>query len=128
MLDLLYDRYEKSDFFSSDFISLLSCFRGISAKLSKQYYLKLPDNFFICYSYSGWVFSGLFRDRIAKPPPVPASPLPKICHTYATMMTLSRVILWLYLDLLTSVFFHQKSATLVIWRNTDIDCILIHNC
>ena len=44
----LHDRYDKSDFFSSDFILLLSCFRGISAKLSKQYYLKFPDNYFFC--------------------------------------------------------------------------------
>ena len=29
--------------------------------------------------------------------------------------------------LLTSAFFHWKSATFVISRNTDIDCILIHN-
>ena len=28
--------------------------------------------------------------------------------------------------LLTSVFFHRKSANVVISRNTDIDCILIH--
>ena len=29
--------------------------------------------------------------------------------------------------LLTSAFFHRKSANFVILRNTDIDCILIHN-
>ena len=29
--------------------------------------------------------------------------------------------------LLTSAFFHQKSANFAISRNTDIDCILIHN-
>ena len=29
--------------------------------------------------------------------------------------------------LLTSASFHQKPANLAIWRNTDIDCILIHN-
>ena len=44
----LHDRYGKSDFFSSDFILLLSRFRGISAKLSKQYYLKFPDKYFFC--------------------------------------------------------------------------------
>ena len=31
------------------------------------------------------------------------------------------------LILFTSTFFHRKSATLVISRNTDTDCILIHN-
>ena len=29
--------------------------------------------------------------------------------------------------LLTSTFFHRKSANFAISRNTDIDCILIHN-
>ena len=29
--------------------------------------------------------------------------------------------------LLTSAFFHRKSASFAISRNTDIDCILIHN-
>ena len=44
----LHNRYDKSDFFSSDFILSLSCFRGISAKLSKQYYLKFPNKYFFC--------------------------------------------------------------------------------
>ena len=55
----LCDRYDKSDFFFSDFISLLSCFRCISAKSSKQYYFRFPNKYFFCYSYSGWVFLGL---------------------------------------------------------------------
>ena len=66
-------------------------------------------------------------------------PLPKIYHTYPTMMKLSTVILYLtkiqniYKSRDTpirfrSVFFHQKSATSFILRNTDIDCILIHTC
>ena len=42
----LHNTYDKSDFFSSDFISLLSCFRGVSAKLSNQYYLKFRDKYF----------------------------------------------------------------------------------
>ena len=65
--------------------------------------------------------------------------LPKICHTYPTMMRLGSYTLpkedpkniwitwqtpWL---LLTSAFFHWKSANFVISRNTDIDCILVHN-
>ena len=45
----LHDRYDKSDFFSSDFISLLSCFRGISVKLSKQYYLQIPWRIFFLF-------------------------------------------------------------------------------
>ena len=67
--------------------------------------------------------------------------LPKICHTYPTMMNLSAVIPYLtkiqniYKSHDTSIkfcwhqfFFHQKSETLVTSRNTDMDCILIHNC
>ena len=65
--------------------------------------------------------------------------LPKICHTYPTMMKLGSVIpylkkiekiwitwhtLWLRL---TSAFFHQKSANVVISRITDMDCILVYN-
>ena len=42
----LHDRYDKSDFFFSDFISLLSCFRCISAKSSKQYYFRFPSKYF----------------------------------------------------------------------------------
>ena len=33
-------------------------------------------------------------------------------------------ILWV---LLTSAFFHQKAASFAISRNTDIDCLLVHN-
>ena len=66
-------------------------------------------------------------------------PLPKICHTYPTMMKLGTVIpypkkiqkyIWITWHtpwvLLTSAFFHQKSANFAIWRNTDIDSFLIH--
>ena len=64
-------------------------------------------------------------------------PLPKICHTYPAMMKRSSYTLpkedpknisiswhipWV---LLTSAFFHRKSANFVISRNTGIDCILI---
>ena len=67
------------------------------------------------------------------------SPLPKTCHTYSTMMKLGTFItylkkiqknMWLTWHtpwfLQTSAFFHWKSATFAISRNTDIDCILIH--
>ena len=64
----LHDRYDKSDFFSSNIISFLSCCRGMSAKLSKQYYLKFPDKYFFSSSYSGWVFLGLLTDRVSKKP------------------------------------------------------------
>ena len=47
-------------------------------------------------------------------------PLPKICHTYPTMMKLDTVIPYL-------TFFHRKTATFAILRNTHIDCILIYN-
>ena len=68
------------------------------------------------------------------------TPLPKICHTYPTMMKPGTVIPclknirniyesrdttpWL---LLKSAFFHRKSVNFVISRNTDIDLILVHN-
>ena len=66
-------------------------------------------------------------------------PLTKICHTYPTMMKLGSYSLpkedpknisitrhtpWV---LLTSAFSHWKSANFVISRNTDIDCISMHN-
>ena len=90
----LHDRYDKSDFFSSNIISFLSCFRGISAKLSK---LKFPDKYFFCSSYSYWVFLGLLTDRGAKmpPPPPPPPTVPKICHTYPTTMKLNTAIPYL---------------------------------
>ena len=66
-------------------------------------------------------------------------PLPKICQTYPTMMKLGSYTLpkedpkniWITWHtpwvLLTSAFFHWKSANFAISRDTDIDCILIHN-
>ena len=58
-----------------------------------------------------------------------SSPLPKICHTYPTMMkfysyTLPWHTLWV---LLTSAFFHRGSVNFGITKNADIDCILVHN-
>ena len=67
------------------------------------------------------------------------TPPPKICHTYLTMMKLGTVTPFLkkiqkYINHVTDPFnsadigiFHRKSANLVISRNTDIDCILMHN-
>ena len=65
--------------------------------------------------------------------------LPKICHTYSTMMKLGTVIPYLKKIqkicksrdtpprlLLTSAFFDRKSANFVISRNTGIDWILVH--
>ena len=86
---------------------------------------------FFVNSCSGWVFSGLLRDK----------PL-EICHTYPTMMKLGTVISYLeeiqkvYKTRDTSLEFHwhqhffiffRKSANFAILRNIDIDCILIHN-
>ena len=66
----------------------------------------------------------------------------KICHACSTIMKLGTVIPYLkkikkkkYLNCLTlslcvllaSAFFHRKSANFAISRNTDIDCISIHN-
>ena len=63
-------------------------------------------------------------------------PLPKIFHTYPTMMKLPylKKIQKIYESrdtllefCLTSAFFDRKSANFAISRNTDIDYILIHN-
>ena len=68
-------------------------------------------------------------------------PFPKIFHSYPTMMKqLGTVIPQLkkiqkiYESRDTSPdicwhqhFFHQESANFVISKNTDIDCILVHN-
>ena len=67
------------------------------------------------------------------------APFRKICHTYSKMMKLNTVIPYLNKIqkicitwhtpsfLLTSLFFHRKSANFAISWNTDIDCIFIHN-
>ena len=54
---------------------------------------KFPDEYFFCLSYSGWVFSRLLTDQVAKMHPTP--PFHKICHTHPTMMKLSTVIPYL---------------------------------
>ena len=86
-------------------------------------------------SYSGWAFSGLVtvagRGVGGK-----KAPLPKICHRYPTMMKIGTVIPYLkniqniYESRDTTLdfcwyqyFFHWKSASFVISRNTDIYCI-----
>ena len=60
----------------------------------------------------------------------------KICHTYPAIMKLGTVIPYLKKIqkifesrdvILKSAFFHWKSANFVVPRNTDIDCILVHN-
>ena len=43
------------------------------------------------YPYSGWVFLGLLTDGGGKNQKAPP-PIPKICHTYPTMMKLDTVI------------------------------------
>ena len=67
-------------------------------------------------------------------------PFPKLCHIHPTMMLLGTVISYpkkiqkTYKSCETPFefrryqhFFYRKSATFVVSRNTDIDCILIHN-
>ena len=81
---------------------------------------------------------GLFRgcSRMGGPK---RSPLPKICHTYPTMMKPGTIIpyqkkIQKYMNHVTHPMssadiniFHRKSANFAISRNTEIDCILIHN-
>ena len=132
----LHDRCDKSDLFFSDFISLLGCFRGISAKSSKQYYLKFPGKYFFLLT--------IFRMdlfRAAHGLGCKNAHLHKICHTYPTMMKLSTVTPYLtkiqniykhvthllsFADI--STFSPKITRTFVISRNTDIDCISIYNC
>ena len=86
----LPDRYDKFDFFFSDFISLLSCFSGISAKSSKQYYFKSPDKYFFLLTIFRMGLFGAAHASGCK-----NAHLHKICHTYPTMMKLSTVIPYL---------------------------------
>ena len=54
--------------------------------------------------------------------------LPKICHRYLTMMKIGAVIP--YLKKIQQIYKPRDiftGANFVISRNTDIDCILIHN-
>ena len=76
----LHDRYDKSDF-----VSLLSCFGGISGKSSKQYYFKFPDKYFFRMGLFGVAHGSGCKN----------AHLHKICHTYPTMMKLSTVISYL---------------------------------
>ena len=77
----LHDRYDKSDFFSSDLISSLNCFPWNSL-----------SNIFSVNHIQVGSFQGCSRIGVRKCPP---PPLPKICHTYPTMMKLSTVIPYL---------------------------------
>ena len=81
--------------------------------------------------FQGW--SQMREGGRAKKPP-----LPKICHTCRTIMKFSIYTLpkedwkniWITCHtpwVLLTVFFHRKSANFPISRNTDIDCILLHN-
>ena len=60
------------------------------------------------------------------------APHTKTCHTYPTMMKLGTVIPCLkkiqkLYNSRDTAFFHWKSATFAISRNTDTDCIFILN-
>ena len=69
-------------------------------------------------------FRGCSRMGVTRIPPCPS----KICRTYPTMMKLGTVIPYLKkIQKILKIFFHRKSASFVISRNTDIDCILVHN-
>ena len=81
--------------------------------------------------FLGWVFLGLLTYRVTK-----KASLPRICHTYRTMMhsyTLPRRF-ESYLNHVTHplisadiTIFHRKSASFAKSRNTNIDWILIRN-
>ena len=52
-------------------------------------------------------------------------PLPKICHTYSTMMKLGTIIP--YPKKIQKIYESRDTPLFAISRNTGIDCILIHN-
>ena len=133
----LHDRYDKSDFSSSDIISFWSCFCGILAKLRRQYYLKFPEKYFFLFIIFRLGLFGSTHGPGCKNAPCS---LTIICHTYRTMINIARLYLTeqrfkIYrnhvrhpLNFADISIFHQKSITIAISRNTDKDCILIHNC
>ena len=90
----LHNRYNKSDsdIFSSDFITSLSCFRGISTNLSDLHCLKLPDKYFFVNHIQVVSFRGCSRIGVQK---FPLPSFTKICHTHPTMMKLSAITLYL---------------------------------
>ena len=82
-------------------------------------------------SLIGWAFSRLLTDSGEN------APLPKICHTYPTIMKIGILYLKNIQKIYKSVIhplssagitiFPRKSATLLISRNTDLDWILVHH-
>ena len=87
----LHDRYGKSDFFFFFwfYISLLSCFHGISAKSSKQYYFKFPEKYFSVNHIQDGSFWAAHGSGCKN------AHLHKICHTYPKMMKRGTVIPYL---------------------------------
>ena len=98
------------------------------------------DWFFFLISFHYWAAFVIYQQTAAHGLRCKNAQLHKICHTYPKIMKLGAVIP--YLMKIRKInksrdtaikfywhqyFFHQKSATFVISRNTDIDCILIHN-
>ena len=120
-------------FFFWFYISLLSCFHGISAKSSKQYYFKFPEKYFSVNHIQDGSFWAAHGSGCKN------AHLHKICHTYPKMMKLGTVIPYLtkiqniYKSRDTPInfcwhpYFFTKNHQLIS-RNTDIDCSSIHNC
>ena len=124
-----------------NFGNFFSCPVKLLKNLKLKFRLKFSHAFMVIYSLytilillRRGLFSGLHMDCGTK-----KVPIPKICLTYPTVMTLgttisypkktekiykSRDTTWV---LLTSAYFLGKSANLAIPRNTDIDCIWTHN-
>ena len=128
--------------------TLLRSFKcPLSHKISEKCNEQILGNFRVFaffgakLSYSLTLFSmGLFEAAHRWGRAMISPTLPKICHTYTTMVKLGTIIPYLKkiqktyesCDTLFEVCwdylsFHRKSITLVISRNTVIDCILIHN-
>ena len=83
----LHDRYDKSDFFFSDFYSLLSCFRGISAN---KILLQVPWQIFFLLIIFRMDLSGATHGLGCK-----NAHLHKNFRTYPKMMKLCTVIPYL---------------------------------
>ena len=69
-------------------MQLSELFKKILARSKILYSQNLRFN---CEPYSGWAFSGLLKDGRGQKAP----PLPKICHTYPTVIKLGTVIPYL---------------------------------
>ena len=124
MADSQLERLERPSKYSKTFMTPQA-----RMNINLYFYTSELANAWNVNSISGWAFSGLLTDGDAQISHISYNN--ESCHSY-TLPKEDPKNIWLTLYipwvLLTSAFFfHRKSATFVISRNTDIDCILMHN-